>query len=294
MVGAHKCGTSALFDYIAQHPLAFCPDEKEPCFFAYDYPELRGYYTYEDYLALFADANESHIAVGEASPVYFLSKVAAGELHKHYPDARLIIMFRNPVDMVHSFHSQMLITLNEDQPDFEQAWRMQDERMAGKNIPHNCRVPELLQYRNVGRMSNYAQAFLELFPAEQVRLIIFDDLKNDPRTVFDDTCAYLDLPILTDVDFRIVNANRAHKSKLLARLTDRPLPQSIENASAALKRAIGLGDAKIRRAISRRNIVVAPRKELSPDFRRELVAEFSDEVSRLETLTGRNLQHWHH
>jgi hypothetical protein len=281
-----------LFDYIAQHPLAFCPAEKEPCFFAYDFPELRGFYTYEDYLAVFAEANESHLAVGEASPVYFLSKVAAQELRKYYPDSRLIIMFRNPVDMVHSFHSQMLITLNEDQLDFEQAWRMQDQRLAGNKIPGKCRVPELLQYRNIGRMSNYAKSFLELFPTEQIRLVLFDDLKSEPRKVFDDTCDYLGLPIFADINFRVVNANRFHKSKLLARLTDRPLPNSIENASSVVKRALGLGHKKIRRAISHWNTEIAPRKELSPDFRRELVAEFSEEVSRLEILTGRNLQHW--
>jgi len=201
-------------------------------------------------------------------------------------------MFRNPVDMVYSFHSQMLITLNEDQLDFEQAWRMQSDRLAGKDIPRKCRVPELLQYRNIGRMSNYAQAFLDLFPVEQVKLILFDDLKNDPRKLFDETCAYLGLPVYADVNFRVVNANRVHKSKLLARLTDRPMPPAVENTSMFLKKVLGLEDKKFRLAISRWNTKFVPRKELAPGFRRELVEEFSNEVSRLEALTGRDLQHW--
>jgi hypothetical protein len=201
-------------------------------------------------------------------------------------------MFRNPVDMVYSFHSQMLITLNEDQPDFEQAWRLQSDRLAGKDIPRKCRVPELLQYRNIGRMSNYAQAFLDLFPAEQVKLIIFDDLENDPRKLYEETCAFLGLPVFADINFRIINANRIHKSKLLARLTDRPMPLAIENTSIFLKKVLGLENMKFRLAISRWNTKFVPRKELSPAFRRELVDEFSNEVSRLEALTGRDLQHW--
>jgi len=292
IVGVAKCGTTALFDYLAQHPNTWCPAEKEPNFLAFDYPALQGPRTEENYLKLFADAGDEHTAVGEASILYFFSKVAIEEIREHYPDAKLIIMIRNPAEMVYSFHSQLMSTANEDVADFEQAWRLQDERREGRHIPSRCLVPEFLQYRDIGRLSRGIRRVLDVFPREQVRLIVFDDMKADPQGVFDDVTDYLGLPRFGGVDFRVVNANKVQKSQLVTGVTTRPLRPRLQGFVRWLKKVTGLQGFSFRALLNRLNSTEAPRKQLSTEFRSELRDYFADEVRELEVLTGRDLSDW--
>ena len=292
IVGVAKCGTTALFDYLAQHPNTWCPADKEPNFLAFDYPALQGPRTEENYLKLFADASAEHTAVGEASILYFFSKVAIEEIRKRYPAAKLIIMIRNPVEMVYSFHSQLMSTANEDVTDFEQAWQLQDERREGRHIPSRCLVPEFLQYRDIGRMSRGIRRVLDVFPQEQVRIIVFDDMKADPQGVFDEVTDYLELPRFAGVDFRVVNANKVQKSQLVTGVTTRPLRPGMQDVVRRLKKALGLQNFSFRAVLNRLNSKEAPRRQLPPEFRRELRDYFAAEVRELEALTGRDLSHW--
>lgn len=292
IVGAPKCGTTALFDYLAQHPNVWCPLNKEPSFFCSDFPQLQGPKIYDDYLQLFASAGDQHIAIGEASVVYFYSNVAVTEIRRRYPDARLIVMIRNPVDMVTSFHSQLCITLNEDEPDFYRAWQLQDARAKGLHIPKHCVAPDFLQYRKVARLSRFIEPILNVFPPDQVRTIVLDDMQADPLRVFNEITDYLDLPRFSEINFRVVNANRTHASKLLATLTERPGNLPWLRVLRKIKKAVGLNHLGFRRALARFNTRTLPRAALAPEFRKELVEYFASEVTALEQLTGRDFSHW--
>ena len=292
IVGVAKCGTTALFDYLAQHPNTWCPAEKEPNYLAFDYPALQGPRTEEDYLRLFAGAGAEHMAVGEASILYFFSKVAIEEIRTRYPDAKLIIMIRNPAEMVYSFHSQLLNTANEDETNFEQAWHLQDARREGREIPPRCLVPEFLQYRDIGRMSRGIRRVLDVFPRDQVKLVLFDDMKADPQAVLNDVTDYLGIPRYEEVDFRVVNANRVQKSQLITGVTTRPLRPGLKSFVRDLKNFLGLQQFSFRTFLDRLNSKEAPRKSLAPEFQRELRDYFAGEVGELEALTGRDLSHW--
>ena len=124
IVGAPKCGTTALYRYLRLHPNIYMPAKKEPHFFAQDlgsYPAIK---TMDQYSALFAGAEPRHTGIGEASVYYLRSTVAIPNIRAFNPEARLIAMFRNPVEMVHSFHSQLLYWSEESVTDFEAAWRL--------------------------------------------------------------------------------------------------------------------------------------------------------------------------
>ena len=292
IIGAAKCGTTALFDYLSQHPNTWCPFDKEPAYFAADYPQLQGIKSYPDYLKLFADADDMNLVLGEASVIYLFSREAVPEIRRRYPDAKLIIMIRNPVDMVYSFHSQMMTTANEDEPDFEKAWRLQDERLQGRAIWSRCVVPEFLQYGKMGRLSRFIEPVLRIFPRAQIKIIVFDDMKENPQGVFNDVVEYLGLQPFDGVDFRVVNANRTHKSRLITGITTRLPKPGVRRLSARLKQVLGLEHVAFRKLLARLNSREAPRKKLSAEFRRELVDYFADEVNELERITERDLSHW--
>src|SRR5690349_11034979 len=143
IVGAPKCGTTALYEYLRHHPNIFLPKVKEPHFFATDlgaYPSVK---TMDQYLGLFHDSNEAQVRIGEASVYYLRSDTALPKIREFNPAAHIIAMFRNPVEMVHALHSQLLYVGIEDVPDFEAAWRLQDPRSRGLHIPPRIRSPLL-------------------------------------------------------------------------------------------------------------------------------------------------------
>ena len=119
IVGAPKCGTTALHAYLDAHPEIFMSHYKEPRFFGSDLRQRRRP-TKSQYFSCFARArNEKR--VGEASVLYLYSKCAAAEIKEFCPEARIIIMLRDPVEMLHSKHSQSIFSGNEVINDFEEA-----------------------------------------------------------------------------------------------------------------------------------------------------------------------------
>ena len=126
IVGAPKTGTSAMWRYLMDHPDVFMSAKKEPHYYATDIvdPIVRDPSLGIDwYLSLFRDAGDAKV-VGEASIFYLFSKAAIPALRDAYPDAKILVMVRNPVDLIHSFHSQLLYSGQETEKSFERAWAL--------------------------------------------------------------------------------------------------------------------------------------------------------------------------
>ena len=134
IVGAPKCGTTALCDYLNQHPQVYVSANKEPFYFGSDLPGHLDW-TQQNYLALFEPAGER--TCGEASVWYLYSKSAAQEIRTFNPEARIIIMLRNPVEMAYAMHNQGLYNLTEDIEDFDEAVKATERRSQGLDIPAN-------------------------------------------------------------------------------------------------------------------------------------------------------------
>ena len=292
IVGAPKCGTTALYRYLQPHPNIFMPEIKEPHFFARDlgdYPRIK---TMEDYLGLFAGATAEHLRRGEASVYYLRSSVAIPAIREFNPEARIIAMFRNPVDMVYSLHSQLLYVSEENVSDFETAWRLQDRRGRGLDVPPHIRSPLLVQYAQVGQFGTQARRLLSTFPREQVKIILFDDFAASPQQVYDDVIAFLGLPHDRRTDFPRINENKGARVAWLRRLYRKP-PPVLREAVRSLKRAVGgEGISTAKKKLVALNTVRERRAPLPPRLREELVAAFRDEVSLLAEITGRDLSHW--
>src|SRR5215207_9230182 len=89
IVGAPKCGTTAMYEYLRQHPSIFMPFHKEPLFFGSDLHHRYGRLTEAEYRALFRAARPDQ-RVGEASAWYLYSTTSAAEIHAAAEDARII------------------------------------------------------------------------------------------------------------------------------------------------------------------------------------------------------------
>lgn len=297
IVGAPKCGTTALSEYLRTHPNVFMSTPKEPHYFATDFSRQVYHYTQslEDYVGLFREATVDHRAVGEASVWYLYSSVALRNIQTFAPDARIIAMVRNPIDMAHSLHAQLLLRFEEDENDFKRAWELQGVRSAGYHIPGTNAVPAFLQYRAVCSLGSQLERLLATFPREQVHVVVFDDFASATRDEYDKVLTFLGIRSDGRTEFPTVNPRAEHASRRLARIDYeiRRLARyrGLGRAVQRVKRALGI-DGRVLELSSFRRQSELPRKPMSSALRAELATTFQEEIALLGHLLARDLDHW--
>src|SRR5262249_32942582 len=135
LVGAPKCGTSAMYEALRQHPEVFMPSRKEAHYFGFDHTRINHSGMSEDtYRRLFQDVGTQK-RVGDASTSYLHSSTAATEIKEFSPSARILIMLRNPVDVMHAFHESSLRAGFEFITEFEEALAAEPDRKVGLQWP---------------------------------------------------------------------------------------------------------------------------------------------------------------
>ncbi|MBI5204620.1 MAG: sulfotransferase domain-containing protein [Nitrospirae bacterium] len=290
IVGAPKCGTTALYEYLRQHPEIFMPEGlKEPNYFNTDlHSAVWRRPTLDEYLALFAPASNQK-RIGEASVWYLYSKVAAWEIRQFSQAARIIIMLRNPVDMIYSLHSELLFGLDESIADFRQALEAEEERKLKRIKPTGTLPVECLFYRDIGKYSKQVQQYYEMFGRDRVHIIIFDDLRKDPKTVYQNVLDFLNVAKDFQPAFTIVNPNKMIRSERLNRL----LFYSPQYARRIVR--IFLPEKvrwKIGSLMRQLNVKREKRSPMDRDLHKMLQLEFADDIKILSSLVGRDLSHW--
>jgi hypothetical protein len=291
IVGAPKCGTTALSEYLREHPNVFMSYPKEPHFFADDLTHLHAVRTFDEYMRLFKGRRPEQTVVGEASAWYLYSENALKRIRDFNRDARIIVMIRNPVDFVQSFHSQLLFAFNEDQEDIVEAWNLQEKRARGNHIPEKCVAPQFLQYRTAAKFGDQMDRLLTLFPRQQVKCIVFDDFISDPKATYLEVLEFLGVPDDGRTEFSRLNVRKVHRSKLLGAFLMRP-PPALRSIWKGLKRVFGNELSRLIGRIIEANSAPTSRPPLDPAFRARLAAEFVDDVAKLSRLLGRDLGRW--
>lgn len=290
IAGAPKCGTTTLYGWLRAHPDVYMPELKEPHYHSTDLPGLREVKTPEAYCALFAAAPPDAL-LGEASASYFQSGAAVPRILESRPEARFVVILRDPVEMAHAMHGEKFANLSEDVEDFEEAWRVQWVRAEGERVPLRVREPRTLQYEQVCAIGAQLERFMARVPEDQRLVLLMDDLRANPGRVHARLLAFLGLRSIPLPDRAPANASHRLRSRRLAEL-HRDLPHILGGFYRPAKRlgnAIGLSPSAI---LSHINTQRAPRSKLSPAFEAELRAVFGEEVARVEQLLGRDLSHW--
>ena len=186
IVGHPKCGTTALYEMLAGHPDVFMPERKEPRYFASDLPSPyqpkpsgeRGE-SYEDYLALFAEARTDQL-VGEGSTAYIWSHTAAGLIAEAQPKARIVAIMREPASFLRSLHLQLLQHKSEEVQSLREAIELEPARRQGRQLTEvNANWPQVLFYSDRVRYVEQLRRFHSVFPAERVLVLIYDDFRSD-------------------------------------------------------------------------------------------------------------------
>ena len=301
IVGAPKCGTTSLHEYLQRHPDVFMPYFKEPHFFGSDLEGSR-FRQFRDkperYLKIFRDVRGER-RIGESSPWYLASQRAAAEIHAYDPCAKIIIMLRNPIDMMYSMWSQFRYSGNEQIETFEDALAAEQDRRSGARIRPAAHCITGLQYRNMTRFSEQLPRYLKRFGAENVFVIIFDDFQADTPAVYRAVLKFLEVDSNFQTAFDIRNPNKRVR---LARLQELIVESGfslmlLKDRLTYLATTHSLVPYSYRtRAVE--GVIAAytkyeQRSPLTMELRQRLGRELQGEIDALSALIDRDLSHWY-
>ncbi len=287
IVGAPRCGTTALSQFLNQHPDVYLSYVKEPHYFGSDLKMRRGFRSEKEYLELFEEAHHNQLC-GEASTWYLYSKLAAQEIHAFNPDAKIIIMLRNPIDMIYSWYRHALLWGEETIENFRDALMAEEDRRQGKRIPKNTPTHKLL-YTEIPRYTEQVQRYYDVFDPGNVNVIIYDDFKANQLLIVKDIFAFLGVAPDFTPEIMVVNADGHVKSKALRRLTENQ-PEVVRKVVRNLiPRKLR---TQIRHSIRQKNTEPSERDPLDPELRHYLINEFADGITTLSSLLDYDLSHW--
>jgi hypothetical protein len=264
------------------------PEYKEPHYFNTDMTSGGAIRNEEAYWDLFAAAKGKK-CIGEGSVYYFSSKVAPGTIKDFSPTAKIIVMLRDPVEVMYALHAHQVTAWVEDEWDFETALSFEEDRQRGRRLPRGNQDPHKLFYRQTVNFALHLRRYRDVFGIENVHVIIYDDFKRNTADVFRQTCCFLGVNADIQIDFPVVWANPAFRSPALARLIQRP---------PGLLR--GLGRILLPRPIRCHlvgslwnwNRTRAPRSPMPAELRKRLTDELAPQVKELGALVGRDLSCW--
>jgi sulfotransferase family protein len=195
VLGAQKAGTTALYAYLRRHPGITGPSWKEVSFF--DRHWARGESWYRGNFPNHARARGK--LVGEASPSYVFHPLAPRRVQELVPDARLIVLVRDPVDRALSHHNHE-VALGREPLSFEDALDAEDDRLRGE-AERMAADPRYFSrewwshtYKARGRYAEQLERWLAVFPREQLLVLSSDELGSEPEHAHAQVLEFLGAP----------------------------------------------------------------------------------------------------
>ena len=293
VAGAPKAGTTALHAALAQHPGLYLSAVKEPKFFLTDGPpptqggpgDAKTYREHvwrrADYEALFAPAPPGTLR-GESTPFYLYRHDAQRRIRDLIPDARLIVVLRDPIERAHSNWTHLWSAGLDPVDDFVRACDAEDQRIAAG-------WADFWHYKRLGLYGQQLQHLYSVFPQEQVHVFRYRNLIDDPAGTLNRLFAFLgaEQEVVTEVPRENVTAHpeKTRRHQHLSRI--------LRTGAAATARLPGhRGKALIDRLESRLQEGAAPRQPLTWDERQALIPFFEDDVRLLSKLTGEDFSPW--
>jgi len=261
IIGAVKAATTWIADQLRARDDVFMPGP-EPHYFSREHDRGASWYA-----SLFAEARSDQL-IGEKSADYLAESAAPARAAALVPDAILIAQLRNPVDRAYSDYC-MLYRRGQVGSDVE---RYLDARSE---------IPRFLQN---GLYARHIARWRDYFPADRLKIILYDDIRADPERVLADVCSALQLSPTIDVE-RVRRRSNDSEAPLVP-LPLRRLPQSIKNLVAPLR---GNPAFEATRRIIARSVDYPT---LTSDLRQRLNDYYADDVAQLGRLLDRDLSAW--
>jgi hypothetical protein len=277
IVGASKAGTTTLYEWLLRHPEVFMSRSKEPSYF------VEGYgVSFSQYFQLF-ETGRGKKAIGEASSIYLEFPLSAQWILEILGQVKIIMILRDPAERAFSLYSWMLMEGYEPCTSFERALDREKDLLP-RSMEYEFFVREYPNYhyfyRESGMYYRSVLRFVQLFRSENVHVILFDDLKEQPQRVFEQACRFLGLAPGYRPDFAVHNVS-VH-----------PRHPRLQYALRCLAKRFRVPVPPVRRLLDW-NIRAGHRPVKPASVIHRLRTEFAGDIQALEGLIERDLSKWY-
>lgn len=267
-IGGQRCGSTWLFDVLKEHPATQTAKEKEIHFFSYYY-----HFGYEWYQNQFGKQKKDKI-YGEFSTSYLYDNQVPKRIIEYNPEIRVIVSIRNPVERVVSHHRH----------------EIQGNRLSKNKCSLEQAIANNPTYLTYGCYYDALEYWLELFSMEQIHVVVFDDIINEPEKVV--ACLYEYLRI--DPSYKPSNLNKITNQSVIPWSTGF---SKFQRSATKTVRNFGLGSLVegskkmgLKTAIEKINRNDSLGENfLSSDTKNYLTEYFMDDVKKLSALLRINL-----
>lgn len=287
ILGAPKCGTTALAAYLADHPQIAFSAPKETHHYSSDIAGLTRSTDDASYRAMFTVTDQTKVLM-EASVWYLYSQTAIPAILRDRPDAKFIVMLRNPVKMLPSLHLQLQFAMDEDVKDFRTAWDLSDARANGQSIPKTCRAVSTLLYKETAAYGAMLDRLFAQVPRDRVKVFFQEDMARDTAGIYKETLAFMGLDDDNRAEFERINEAKTAKSSYLQYIITRagPIRRAI---SGPIKRLTGKSSLGVLQSAKRWNNVKAGALDVPQDLQEEIAAHYADDMAHVGELLGKDL-----
>ena len=296
VLGAAKCGTSSVYNYLSQHPDIYMSMPKEPIFFEAEYHKGTEYY-FKTYFT----GRKSEYFLGESRHRNLYLPYIPSRIAETFPNAKLIVILRNPIDRAYShyFHRR---AHGYENLSFEDAIELDSQRInKGMLINTEEEIEKYVKalknntslyirtYLDSGYYSEQIERYLKYFQKDQMYITFIDEFKKEPRKEYIKLLNFLGIGTCPDgIKFEVINKKKSklymsvHKGltgnqKLRALLnfflTDQ-IKDSVQNLASLFEHQL------------------FKKKEIKKETRIWLSLHYKPYNKRLEEITGRDLSHW--
>lgn len=286
IIGAQKAGTTSLKNYLYQHPQIVSHYQTEFSYF-FDAKEYKkGYnHTFKKYISKSDISNDFKLITKFAG--LYTSEKALMRLKEHNPDVTLVFILRNPVERAYSAYN-MERAFNTDwmRTDFEGLLNVIEK----KEFNH----PMYKLFIKMGLYSEYLETIYKYFTKEQVKIYLFEELKENPLKI----CAELFEILGVNKDFVpdvsiIHNKSAIPKNSMVARIIEN-LRQNDNQLKRLAKNILPydtftkLGYQLIEFNKSTKKLI----EPLSQETRAKYESFFKPYNTKLEKMTGIDFSIW--
>ena len=272
-IGAQKCATTWLYDLLELHPQVGLSSVKEIHFFSQYYG-----YGLQWYQSHFSEVEPNLPCVGEFSTTYFCDYDAPKRIKQCYPDSKIVLMLRDPIERLISNHKHEIRIGHLTGPDFS----------VEAGIKNNS------TYIEQGMYATHLERWLEFFERDQIHIVFYDQVKSNPAEVEKELYAFFGVDDVVHYDLLSKsNPSYVYRSKGLENVR-----RNVIKAVKSLKL-----EPVYRWAVNKSGLQSAYRKanrnsssELVPELLSEtkdsLVNIFSPEIEKLEKSLSVDLEQW--
>ena len=190
IIGAQKCGTTSLYNYLIQHPLISSATKKEIHYFDNSANLKQGA---KWYLSHFPNIKPPKLT-GEATPMLFRPE-APQKIKKLYPNMKLIVLLRDPVARAFSNY-KMCVGNGQEKESFEKALLLEDKREKAAKAAEIFHWPRF-SYSKRGHYAQALKRWFKYFPKDQILVLIFEEFFADPPKNLNKVFKFLGVPKYT-------------------------------------------------------------------------------------------------